>query len=674
MNPFLSRDTLIPFAEMTPDGVEPALDEALTRAQRELDAIIAASDRGFATLLELDALVERLERPMGFVSHLTAVKDSPELRRAYNAVLPRYTAFMTRLSLNGALWRVIKEVAATPEAQALTGVRRRHLEKTVREFVRAGADLPGNQKARVEEINIELSGLSQRFSENALDATNAFELVVTDEAELSGLPESAKRQARANAEARGISGWRFTLQVPSYLPVMTYAENRDLRRTMHRAFTNRAGGGDFDNREVIVRTLALRWERAKLLGYETHADYVLEPRMVGSAAQALTFVRSLTERTRPYWQEEVVALEAFAETLGLSDLEPWDVSFVAEKLRQQRYAFDEEELRPYFPLDRVLAGMFSIAEETFGITVTRRENAQVWHPDVEYYELQGADGTHLGSFYADWFPREDKRGGGWMNPLLTGGPRDGGFAPHVGLIACNFSPPEGGNPALLTHGEVQTTFHEFGHLLHHCVSRVTVPARSGTNVAWDFVELPSQIMENWCWEKGALDRFARHFESGAPIPDELFEKMRAARTFMAANAQMRQLSFGTVDLTLHIDYDPETGGDVVAYSQKLMEPFAIRPEFAHNSFITAFSHIFAGGYSAGYYSYKWAEVLDADAFTRFQAEGLFNPETGRAFVETILARGDSDAPEVLFRDFMGRDPDPEALLRRNLGLGEEQAA
>ena len=670
MNPYLSRDTHIPFAEMTPEAVEPALDEALATAQTELDALIKTPEPTFETILELDEVVERLSRPLGFVSHLTSVKDSPELRGAFNAVLPRYTAFMTRLSLNANLWRVIKEIAETPEAAALTGVRKRHLEKTVQEFVRAGADLPDEQKVRVEAINIELSGLSQKFSENTLDATNAFEVIITDEAELAGLPASARKQARANAEAKGEQGWRFTLQIPSYLPVLTYAENRTLRETLHRAYTNRAGAGDFDNREIIVRILELRRERAELLGFETHADYVLEPRMVGSATRALEFVGNLSERTRPYWHDEVTALEAFAETLGLSDLKPWDVSFVAEKLRQERYAFDEEELRPYFPLDRVVAGMFSIAEETFGVTLTRRENPQVWHEDVEFYDLHDAAGTHLGSFYADWFPREDKRGGAWMNSLLTGGPMSagGGFEPHVGLIACNFSPPEAGKPALLTHDEVQTTFHEFGHLLHHCVSRVEIRARSGTNVAWDFVELPSQIMENWCWEREALGRLARHVDTGAEIPDELFQKMRAARTFMAANAQMRQLSFSTVDLTLHTDYDPEMDGDVVAYTQGLMEPFAIRPEFARNSFITAFSHIFAGGYSAGYYSYKWAEVLDADAFTRFQEEGLFNPETGHAYVETILARGDSDAPEVLFRDFMGRDPDPEASLRRNLGV------
>lgn len=673
MNPLLSREPLVPFSDIRPEHVEPALEAALAGAQGALDALLAApGPRTFETVLALDALVEGLRRPMGFVSHLVSVKDSPELRRAYNEVLPRYTAFLTRLSLNPDLWGAVKEAAERPESAHLSGVQRRHLEKTAEEFRRAGAELGEADKARLEAMNIELSKLSTKFSENTLDATNAFELLLTDEAELAGLPESARTRARRGAEAKGQAGWRFTLQAPSYVPFMTYAESRALRETMYRAYTSRAGDGPFDNREVIGRTLALRRERAQMLGYQDHADYTLEPRMVRSGAQALTFVRNLAARTRPHWQREVEALTAFAETLGLRDLQPWDVSFVAEKLRRERYAFDEEALRPFFSLSNVLEGLFKITEETFGVRVTRRDNPEVWHPDVEFYDLHDRAGTHLGSFYADWFPREDKRGGAWMNPLITGGPavEGGHFDPHVALVAANFSPPEGDRPALLTHDEVQTAFHEFGHLLHHCLSRVPVRARAGTNVAWDFVELPSQIMENWCWEKGALDVFARHVDTGEKVPEDLFEKMRAARTFMAANAQMRQLSFGTVDLELHVAYDPERDGDPVRFAQRTMEPFAIRPEFAHNSFLTAFSHIFSGGYAAGYYSYKWAEVLDADAFTRFQREGLFNPETGHAFVHTILSQGDSAPPEVLFRDFMGRDPDPEALLRRNLGLDE----
>jgi oligopeptidase A len=671
MNPLLSREPLVPFSAVRPEHVEPALEAALGEAQAALEALVEApGPRTFDTLLALDALVERLSRTMGLVSHLVSVKDAPELRAAYNAVLPRYTAFLTRLPLHEGLWRAVKAVAESPQASRLEGVERRHLEKTVQEFRRAGAELGEADKARLEAMSVELSQLGAKFSENTLDATNAFELLLTDEADLAGLPESARAQARSSAQAKGLSGWRFSLQAPSYVPFMTYAENRALRETMYRAYMNRAGEGEFDNRGVIERILALRRERAQLLGYRDHADYALEPRMVGSGARALAFVEGLAERTRPYWQREVAELTAFAETLGLSDLQPWDVAFVTERLRRERYAFDEEVLRPFFPLDRVLAGLFELTETLFGVRVTRRDNPEVWHPDVAFYDLHDLSGTHLGSFYADWFPREDKRGGAWMNPLITGGPAAGGFEPHVAVIAANFSPPEGGRPALLTHREVQTTFHEFGHLLHHCLSRVAVRARAGTNVAWDFVELPSQILENWCWERPALDLFARHVDTGETIPEELFQKLRATRTFAGASAQMRQLSYGTVDLQLHVTYDPARDGDPVAFAQRVMEPFAIRPEFAHNSFLTAFTHIFAGGYAAGYYSYKWAEVLDADAFSRFQREGLFNPETGRAFVEAILSRGDSAPPEALFREFMGRDPDPEALLRRNLGLAE----
>ncbi|ADI15095.1 M3 family metallopeptidase [Truepera radiovictrix] len=670
MNPLLSREPRVPFSAIRPDHVEPALDTALAEAQTALEALVTASGpRTFDTILALDALTERLSRPMGLVAHLVSVQDSPELRAAYNAVLPRYTAFLTGLPLHEGLWRAVKEAAESPQAARLEGVARRHLEKTLQEFRRAGAELSGADKARLEAINVELSQLGAKFSENTLDATNAFELLLTDEADLAGLPASALERARSSAEAKGLSGWRFTLQAPSYVPFMTYAENRALRETMYRAYTSRASGGAFDNREVIGRILALRRERAQLLGYPDHADYALEPRMVGSGARALAFVTELTERTRPHWQREVAELSAFAAALGLGELQPWDVAFVTERLRRERYAFDEEALRPFFPLEGVLAGLFELTETLFGVRVTRRDNPEVWHPDVAYYDLHDLSGTHLGSFYTDWFPREDKRSGAWMNPLITGGPTAGGFDPHVALIAANFSPPEGGRPALLTHSEVQTTFHEFGHLLHHCLSRVSVRARAGTNVAWDFVELPSQIMENWCWERPALDLFARHVDTGERLPEELFNKLRAARTFAGANAQMRQLSYGAVDLALHITYDPASG-DPVGFAQRVMAPFAIRPEFAHNSFLTAFTHIFAGGYAAGYYSYKWAEVLDADAFSRFQREGLFNPETGRAFVEAILSRGDSAPPEVLFREFMGRDPDPEALLRRNLGLGE----
>lgn len=675
MNPLLSRDFQIPFDRIGAEHVVPAVREALAAAEGELEEMVRfTGERTYDnTLQRLDDLQERLSRVIRPVAHLVGVKNTPELREAYDTVLPEFTAFYARLPLNPGLWRAVEAYAATPEAAALDPVRRRHLDKSVREFVRAGAALPEETKARVEALRVELSQAQTRFSNNTLDATNAFELLVEDPAELAGLPESARAQARASAEAKGKEGWRFTLQLPSYQPFMQYAEDRTLRRTLYEAYMNRAAGGEHDNRPLVRRILELRRELARVLGFRDFADLELEESMAQSGGRAVAFERDLTERTRPHWEREIAGLQEFArQELGLDRLEPWDTAFAAERMRRARYELDEEELRPFFPLDRVLEGLFEVARRLFGVRIARRENPAVWHPDVAFYDVRDEAGLHLGSFYADWHPREEKRAGAWMNGLIVGGPRpDGSFAPHLALVAANVSPPDGSRPALLTHREVQTVFHEFGHLLHHVLSRVEVEALGGTRVPSDWVELPSQIMENWTWEREALDLFARHWETGEPIPDALYAKMLAARTFMAAHAQMRQISFGTLDLDLHVEFDPAAGDeDPVERAMRVMEDFSIRPEFARNHFVTAFTHIFAGGYAAGYYSYLWSEVLEADAFTRFQREGIFNRETGRAFVESVLSRGDSEDPAVLFREFLGRDPDPDALLRRNLGIVE----
>ena len=669
MNPILSRDFLIPFNDITADQVEPGFRTALETAQTDLDALTQdETPPTFETTLgALDALVERLNRVAGIAYHLTAVRNSPEMRAAFNAVLPIYSSFMAKLSLNDALWQRLKAFAETPEAEALTGVKKRHLDKTLLEFVRAGADLPPEQKQRVEEIKVELSQLHNTFSENVLDATNAFEMIITDEADLAGLPDSLLAQAKASAEAKDVEGYRFTLQIPSYLPFMKQSENRELREQMYQAYVNRASSGELNNRPLIDQILKLRGELAGLLGYANFADYTLEENMVGSSINALQFEEELYGATLPHWQREIEVLSDFATKLGIDDLQAHDLAFVSERLRKEQFELDEEELRPYFPLNRVLAGLYEIAERTFGVTITETPNEQVWHPDVEFYEVRDEAGTHLGSFYADWFPREDKRAGAWKAGFIVGGPSGDSFDPHLAIIAANFSPPQEGRPALLTHREVQTIFHEFGHLLHHVLSRVEVASRGGTNVPRDWVELPSQIMENWTYERDALDLFARHHETGEPLPEPLYQKMMAARTFMEANAQMRQLSFGTVDLKLHESYSPEADGDVIAYANAQMERFVVKPEFAHNNFLTAFSHVFTGGYAAGYYSYKWSEVLDADAFSRFRDEGIFNRETGRDFVEAVLSRGDSEDPALLFREFMGRDPEVGALIERNLG-------
>jgi oligopeptidase A len=677
MNPLLSHEFLIPFDRIQTEHVVPAVRQALQDAEAELAVLVGPqAERTYDnTLQRLDDLAERLGRTIDPVAHLVMVLNTPELREAYNTVLPEFSAFFAKLPLNEGLWQAIKTFADTEEAKSLSGVRRRHLEKTLRNFVRAGADLPPEKKKRVEEIQVELSKLHTTFADNTLDATNAFELRITDRADLAGLPQSAVAQARANAQARGQEGWRFTLQLPSYMPFMQYAENRALRQQMYQAYMNRASGGQIDNRPMIPRILQLRQELARLVGYDHFADYRLVENMVGSGERALAFERDMTERTRPFWKREVEDLLAFAREIGIERIEPWDLAFVAERLRKTRYDIDEEVLRPYFPLDGVLAGMFEIARRLFGITVTERPIAEVWHPEVSFYDIHDEAGVHLGSFYADWFPRESKRGGAWMDSFVTGLPTaDGGFQPHLGLMVGNFTPPSDGGPALLTHREVETTFHEFGHLLHHCLSRVEVKARAGTNVPRDWVELPSQIMENWCWEKDALDLFARHYRTGEPIPDDVYRRMWAGRTFMGATHQMRQLSFGTVDLELHMLFDPARDADAIRYTQDVMSRFTIRPEFAKNHFICSFTHVFSGGYAAGYYSYLWSEVLDADAFSRFREEGIFNRETGRAYVDAILSRGDSADPGDLYREFLGRDPDPEALLRRNLGDAEATGA
>ena len=639
----------------------------LADAQAAVDALAAsAAPPTFAnTLLALEKATEKLEYAMTVVGHLESAATCPQLREAHNRVQPKVSAFYSGIPLHEGLWRRIRAFAATEEAAALDPVRARFLKQTLDEFRRAGADLDEAGKKRLTEINVALARRTTSFAENVLDATNAFEHYIDDKTGLAGLPPSASDAARQSAESKGREGWRFTLQAPSYTAVMTYLDDAAAREKVYRAYATRAAGGAFDNRANIAAILDLRKEKAQLLGYADFADLVLENRMAKNGAQADEFVRGLTERTRTAFERENEALRAFAG----KRLDPWDTAYYAEKMRQAQYDFDEEELRPYFPYEGVLKGLFEIAGRLFGIRVEKQSGVPVWDPSIDYYTVSDADGSLLGSFYADYFPRENKRGGAWMNAFLTGEPRGEGFTPHLGLNCGNLTPPVGGNPALLTHREVETIFHEFGHLLHHLLSRVEIKSLAGTRVAWDWVELPSQIMENWCWERQALDLFARHYETGEAIPQALFEKMRRARNFRAANAQMRQLSFGTVDLALHTRYDPRRDGDALAYAWEIAQAFAPAPLPADHAMIAGFTHLFADpvGYGAGYYSYKWSEVLDADAFTRFAAEGIFNPRVGREFREYVLAKGDSEPPEKLFRAFMGRGPDAEALMRR-IGL------
>jgi oligopeptidase A len=642
----------------------------LRDAREKLEAVAASTGpRTFdSTMLAYEAITERLEYAMAIVRHLESVATYPELRAAFNAVQPPVSEFTSGILTHEGLWQAIQRYAATGEANQLAGTRLRFLKKTLDDFRRQGAGLDPPGKARLAEIDVEISKLTTRFSENVLDATNAFELVISEEAKLSGLPPSAVAAARQSAEAKGTPGWRFTLQGPSYTALMTYLDDAGIRAQLYHAYSVRAAGGDFDNRGMVTRILELRRERARLLGFADFADLVIDDRMAHTGARAQEFLDDLRRRTESYFALENRSLEEFRRAIEgpvAGEIQPWDVAYYAEKQRAALYDFDEEALRPYFPLEKVVAGMFAIFGRLFGIVVEPESGVPAWDPQVSFYNIRDeAEGTQLGAFYADFYPRENKRGGAWMDAFLTGLP---GGRPHLGLICGNLTPPVGGKPALLTHREVETIFHEFGHLLHHCLSRVEVRSLAGTNVPWDFVELPSQIMENWCWEREPLDLFARHYQTGEPIPGELFEKMKRARTFRSANAQMRQLAFGILDLALHRSYSPAQDGDVMDYARNLTQAFSparLPPDYA---MLAAFTHLFGSpvGYGAGYYSYKWAEVLDADAFTRFGKSGVFSREVGMQFREKILAKGNSQDPAELYRSFMGRDPDLHALLERS---------
>jgi oligopeptidase A len=671
-NPLLSVQFRVPFDQIQATDVEPAIGVLLRDARERLEALAAAPGaRTFEnTMRRLDLLTEALDYAMGVVRHLESVSTYPELRAAFNAVQPDVSAFYTGIPLHQGLWKGIKAYAATEDGASLTGARRRYLRKTMDTFRRHGADLDPAGKKRLEELDVELTQLTTRFSEHVLDSTNAFELVITEDADLAGLPPSALAAARQSAARKGKAGWRFTLQAPDYFAVMTYLAKSEIRRTLYEAYAVRATEPERDNAPLLRRILELRREKAALLGFRTFADLVLEDRMAHTGDRALSFLEELKGKTARRFAEENRELVEFRRSIegpDAPDLAAWDVAYYAEKQRAALYSFDEEALRPYFSADRVVAGLFDLVNRLYGIHVEEEAGVPVWDPQVRYYNMRDENGVFLGGFYADWYPRENKRGGAWMDSLITGGPVDGAFQPHLGLICGNLTAPVAGKPALLTHREVETIFHEFGHLLHHMLSRVEIKSMAGTNVAWDFVELPSQIMENWCWERPALDLFARHWETDEPIPGDLFEKMKRARTFRAANAQMRQLGFGFIDLLLHVSYSPERDGDVITYTRKLLQEFSPAPLPPQHAMIAAFTHLFGSpvGYGAGYYSYKWAEVLDADAFTRFRDQGIFSREAGAAFRENILAKGDSEDPVELYRRFMGRDPDPNALLRRS---------
>lgn len=673
-NPLLAMTGLPPFSRIRPGHVAPAVD-ALLHEGRTLVADLLARDEPptWAGLVAPIAHFQhRLGRVWSPVRHLHSVADSPELREVYDACLGRLTAFYTELGQNRYLYQAYRAIAEGPENAALDPAQRKILQDALREFRLAGVDLPAAEQSRFKAIREELAGLSSRFSQNVLDATEAWTLAVDDPERLRGLPPSALDLLARNAAARGREGWLLTLDVPSYLPVLTYAEDRDLRREAYTAYTTRASdqgphAGRFDNGPVMEDILALRHELASLLGYASYAEYSLERKMARSVDQVLGFLHDLAERTRPVAEGELREVSDFArERDGLASLEAWDIPYYSERLRRERFAFSQEDLRPYFPLPRVLEGLFLVAGRLYGLEVTTEGAVDAWHPDVRFFTIRERDGAVRGHFYLDLYARPGKRAGAWMDECVVRLHENGVHHDPVAYLVANFTPPGEDQPALLTHQEVLTLFHEFGHGLHHMLTRVDYPDAAGINgVAWDAVELPSQLMENWCWEREALDLFARHVDHGGPIPPDLLGRMQAARSFQSGMQMLRQLEFALFDMRLHAEYDPRRGARVQELLEEVRARVAVVHPPAFNRFAHGFSHIFAGGYAAGYYSYKWAEVLSADAFSAFEEAGVFSEETGRRFREAILEQGGSREAMELYREFRGREPTIDALLRHS---------
>lgn len=687
--PFLSNDYHIPWSALTPDNVEKDIKHGIKLAEENLAAIRKLDPADVTlenTFLALEDATERLGRGWGRLNHLDSVSDIDGLRDALNGMLPEVSAFFSSISLDAEIWSSLKAFRDSDAAKQMSDLEKRFVEDTCAEFVASGADLPADKKKRVGEIDAELSSITQKFSENVVDSTDDWELVVDDESRLSGLPEMAKEGARLNALEKGHGSendpkWRFTLQFPSMAPVMKFADDESLRKEFWEG-TNLIGKkGDWDNKDIIWSILALRQEKAELLGKKNFPDMVLELRMAKNGQAAIDFTEKLHSMVEPHFlkdQEELKQYVADKTNSAIRLLEPWEGSYWAEKRRQEEYDFDSELLRPYFSVNNVMEGMFDITSKIFGVKFEKRETVfgkakegavQVWHEDCLFYDVFDTDsGDLVGSFYADWHPRQGKRGGAWMNTLKTGlppmngNPRD----PHLGLMVGNMTKPVGDEPALLDHREVETVFHEFGHLLHHLLGEVEIKSLSGMNVPWDFVELPSQIMENFCWDRKSLDLFAKHYETGEVISDELFDKMLAARNYMKGTHEMRQLGMGMLDLEIHMHGDKYKGMELRELENKILEKYKTKSATESSSMLRKFSHLFSGAvaYASGYYSYKWAEVLDADAFTRFQKEGILNPETGRSFRNEILRAGNSRPVDESYRQFMGRDPELDALLER----------
>ena len=671
-NPLLQSSELPHFSKINPEHVKPAVEVIIKENEEAIESLLSGSKAfSWESLQEpMDDLGDRLSQAWSPVGHMNAVVNSDELRDAYNACLPILSEFSTRLGQNQALYEAYRQLSESEAFAKLDKAQQKVINDNLRDFKLAGVALPDDKKARYGEIKKELSELTSKFSDNVLDATMAWSKLVTDESELKGLPESALAGARQMAQAKGHDeGWMLNLDFPSFFPVMTYCDNRELREEVYTAFSTRASdqgpnAGEFDNSENIDKILKLRHELAQLLDFENYADYSLATKMADTPDQVVAFLEDLAARSKPQAEKELSELKAFAkDEFGADDLQAWDIGYYGEKLRQKRYAISQEELRPWFPAEKSIDGMFAVVERLYGVTFETVTDVDVWHKDVRFYNIK-RDGDVIGRFYLDLYAREHKRGGAWMDECRVRRNTRGNVQLPVAYLTCNFTPPVGDQPALLTHDEVVTLFHEFGHGLHHMLTKVDYSAVSGINgVAWDAVELPSQFMENWCWEEEGLALISGHFETGEPLPKEMLDKLLAAKNFQSAMMMVRQLEFSLFDFKLHKNYGEGKPVQDVLNAVREQVSVVIPPAF--NRFQHGFSHIFAGGYAAGYYSYKWAEVLSADAFSRFEDEGIFNQETGESFLQEILEKGGSAEPMELFVNFRGREPEIDALLRHS---------
>lgn len=675
----LSSNTLAQFAGLPPfsgirtDDIVPAVQFALDECRDEVERVVAQSqpftwDNLCQPLAEVDNHLSRIWSP---ISHLNAVKNSPELREAYEKCLPMLSEYATWLGQHKGLYEAYLSLRNSDGFASLSKAQKKAIDDAILDFKLSGIGLEAEKQKRYGEIATRLSELSSKFSNNVLDATMAWTKLVTDVDELKGMPESALTAAKARAAAKNKEGYLFTLDMPSYLPVMMYCDNRSLREEMYRAYATRASdqapnAAQWDNSQVMEEILALRFELANLLGFKNYAEESLATKMAQTPQQVIDFLNDLAKRAHPQGERELNTLREFARQSGASLLEPWDIAYYSEKQKQHLFTINDEELRPYFPENRVLTGLFEVVKRVFGITAKERKDVDTWHKDVRFFELYDSNNELRGSFYLDLYAREHKRGGAWMDDCVSSlRLADGHLQKPVAYLTCNFNGPIDGQPALFTHNEVTTLFHEFGHGLHHMLTKIDVAGVSGINgVPWDAVELPSQFLENWCWQPEALAFISGHYVTHEPLPQSMLDRMLSAKNYQAAMFILRQLEFGLFDFRLHTEYDPAKGGRVMEILQDVRKQVAVVPAPTWGRFPHAFSHIFAGGYAAGYYSYLWAEVLAADAFSRFEEEGIFNPQTGKSFLNEILSQGGSDEPINLFKNFRGREPKLDALLHQ----------